>query len=103
MLYSLYICSLILYVINNKHVFSYNNEIHKYRTRFHRNLHVASVNTINFEKGAYMSGIKVFNHLLQSIKILAKDEKSFESALKRFLRHQSFYYINEYLQYREYI
>jgi hypothetical protein len=65
-LYSLYIYSLLLYVINNKHVFSFNNEIHKYRTRFHSNLHVPSVNTIKFEKGTCISGIKVFSHLAQS-------------------------------------
>jgi hypothetical protein len=64
-------------------------------------LHVHIVNTIKFEEGAYISGIKVFNHLRQSIKILANDEKSFKLALKRFLYHHSFYPINEYFQHRE--
>jgi hypothetical protein len=94
MLYSLYIYSLLLSVNNNKLVFSFNNEIHKYRTIFHSNLHMPSVNTIKFEKGAYISGIKVFSHLPPSIKILANDEKSFKSAPKRFLCHHSFYSIN---------
>jgi hypothetical protein len=82
-LYSLYIYSLLSCVINNKHVFSFNNEIHKYRTRFHSNLYVLSVNIIKFGKGAYISGIKVFNHFPQSIKILATHKKHFKSALKR--------------------
>jgi hypothetical protein len=101
MLYSLCIYSLLLYVISNKHLFSLNNEIHKCRSRFHSNLHVPSVKTITLEKAANISGIKVFNHFPQSVRILANDEKSFKSALKRFLWHHPFYAINEYLQYRE--
>jgi hypothetical protein len=58
-------------------VFNFNQEIHKYVTRCRSNLHVLSVNTTKFEKGAYISGIKMFNHFPQSIKILAIDEKSF--------------------------
>jgi hypothetical protein len=42
MLYSRYIYTLLL--------FNFNNEIHKYTTRFHRNLHVPSVNNTNAKK-----------------------------------------------------
>jgi hypothetical protein len=100
-LYFQYIYSLLLYVINNKGVFNFNNEIHKYTTRFHRNLHVPTVNTTKFKKGAYISGIKVYNQLPQSIKILANDEKSFKFALKKFLYHHYFYSMDKYFQYRE--
>jgi hypothetical protein len=48
------------------------------------------------EKGAYITGIKVFNHLPQSIKKLVNEEKSFKSTLKGFLHHRSFYSMNEY-------
>jgi hypothetical protein len=40
----------------------------------------------------------VFNHLPQTIKILATDERSFKSALRRFLYH-SLYSMNGYYQY----
>jgi hypothetical protein len=33
---------------------------------------------VKYEKGAYIAGIKVFNHLPQSIKILVDNEKSFK-------------------------
>jgi hypothetical protein len=49
-----------------------------------------------YSKGAYIVGIKVFNHLPLSIKVLATDT-SFKTALKRFLYH-SFYSMNEYYQ-----
>jgi hypothetical protein len=66
-LYSQYIYSLFLYTVN-KHFFNLNNEIHKYNTRLHSNLHVLIVNITKFRKGAYISGIKVFSHLPQVIK-----------------------------------
>jgi len=45
-----------------------DKEIHKYRTGCHSNLHLPIVNLSKFDKGAYFSGIKVFNHLLEYIK-----------------------------------
>jgi len=33
LMYSKYIYSLILYTVNNKHLYNTNKEIHKYRTR----------------------------------------------------------------------
>jgi len=62
-LYSQYIYSLVLYTINNKHLFDTNNEIHKYKTRNNNNLHHPIANLSKFDKGAYISGVKVFNHL----------------------------------------
>ena len=100
-LYSQYIYSLLLNTINNKHLFNTKNEINKYKTRSNNNLHLPVVNLKKFNKGAYISGIKVFNNLPQSIKILANNEKSFKSTLKRFLYHHSFYSMNEYYQYKE--
>jgi hypothetical protein len=75
--------------------------MHKYKTRFSCNLHLPAVNLTTFHKGAYISGIKLFNHLPQPLKILANDEKSFKSTLKKFLNHNSFYSMHEYYQYME--
>ena len=43
-LYSQYMYSLVLYTINNKHLFDTNNEIHKYKTRNNNNLHCPIAN-----------------------------------------------------------
>jgi hypothetical protein len=80
-LFSQYIYSLLLYIINNKHIFNFNNEIQEYITRSDGNLHVPILNTSKFDKGAYITYIKVYNHLSQSIKILVNDEKSWYSFL----------------------
>jgi hypothetical protein len=51
-LYSQYIYSLVLYTVNNKHLFDTNNEIHKYNTRNNNNLHLQLANLSKFNKGA---------------------------------------------------
>ena len=96
MTYSKHIYSLVFYTINNKHLFDTNGEIHKYKTRNNNNLHRPIANLSKFNKGAYKSGIKVFNHLPQYIKTFTNDHKYFKSTLKRFLYHHSFYSMNEY-------
>jgi len=55
-----------------------------------------TANLLKFNKGAYISGTKVFNHLPQYIKALTNDHKYFKSTLKRFLYHHSFYSMNDY-------
>ena len=78
-LYSLYAYSIITFVVNNKHLFTVNNEIHKYNTRNNKDLHPASVNLTKFIKGPYMSGIKAYNHLPQHLKDL--DQNSLQLGL----------------------
>jgi len=43
-LYCQYIYSLLLFTVSNKHLFTVNNEIHKYNTRNNNNLHPALAN-----------------------------------------------------------
>jgi hypothetical protein len=88
MTFSQYIYSLVLFTIHNDHLFNSNNEIHSYKTRAHCNLHLPAVNLTKYSKGAYVSGIKAFNHL-QSIKRLGTDEASIKCALMRFLYRHS--------------
>ena len=70
-----YIYSLVLYKINNNHIFDTNDEINKYKNRNNNNLHDPKTNLSKFNKGTYISGIKFFNHLPQYIKALTNDHK----------------------------
>jgi hypothetical protein len=54
-----------------------------------------------YRKEPYMMGIKVFNHLPQTLKDLVHNPKQFKNALKRFLLHQSFYSSKEYFEFTE--
>jgi len=80
----------------NKYEYEY-----EYKTRNNSNLHLPIANLSKFNKGAYISGIQVFNHLPQYIKALTNDQKYFKSKLKRFLYHHFFYSMNEYYEYKE--
>jgi hypothetical protein len=59
------------------------------------------VNLAKFDRGVYITGIKVFNNLPQSIKSLVNNEKDFKSTLKRFLCHHSFHPMKEFYQYTD--
>jgi len=67
--YSHYIYSLVLYTINNKHLFDTNNKIHKYKTRNNNNLRLPIANLSKFNKGAYISGIKFLTTFFNILKL----------------------------------
>jgi hypothetical protein len=84
-LHSQYIFSVLLFVVKNKDLCSTNQEIHNINTRSDINLHLLVCNFTLFQKVAYFSGIKLFNHLPPKIKGLSNEIKLFKPALKRFL------------------
>jgi hypothetical protein len=45
------------------------------------------------------TGMRIFNHLPTNVKQLANKKELFKSALKRYLLLQSFYSLDEYLNY----
>jgi hypothetical protein len=100
-LYSQCIYALLLFVINNKNLFKNNSELNEHKTRLCKNLHLPTLNLAEFGRGVYITGIKVFNHLPQSIKRLVNDEKVFKSTVKRILCYHSFYFMKEFYQYSE--
>jgi hypothetical protein len=97
-LQSQYIFSVLLFVVKNKDLYSTNQEIHNINTGSNINLHLPVCNLTLFQKGAYFSGIKLFNHLPLRIKSLSNEIKLFKPALKRFLNTHSFYWVDDYLE-----
>jgi hypothetical protein len=97
-LYSHYIYSIILFVVNNTLIFTTNNEIHKHNTRNNNNFHPALANLTKFKKGPCISGIKAFNHLPQYLKAL-EHNSYFRSSLKRFLYHYDFVILLYFIRY----
>ena len=95
-LHSQYIFSVLLFVVKNKDLYTANQEIHSINARFNMNLHPPTCNLIVFQKGAYFSGIKLFNHLPSHIISLSNEIKLFKLALKIFLHLHLFYTIDEY-------
>jgi hypothetical protein len=62
-LQSQYIFSVLLFVVENKELYTLNQNIHNINTRCNVNLHPAVGNLTVFQKGVYFSGIKLFSHL----------------------------------------
>jgi len=96
--YSQLIFSLLLYVVNNKHLFTENWELHNHDTRSASNFHLTTINLNKYQKGAHYTrmGIKIFNQLPTHTQSVVNEIKVFKLALKRFILSNSFYSIQEY-------
>jgi hypothetical protein len=97
---SQYIFSLSLFVINNRHHFEANSEMHNVNTRTRHDLHYPQSQLSAFQKGVYYTGIKVFNGLPVSIKELSINTQQFKQELKNFLFYHSFYTVDEYFNFK---
>jgi len=51
--FSQYILSLSLYVVNNKHIFTRNLEVHNHDTRSANNFHLPITNLTIYQRGAH--------------------------------------------------
>jgi len=94
--YSQHMFSLLLYVVNNYHLFTTNLEVHNHNIRTANNFHLPITILTKYQKGAHYAGIKIFNHLPTHIKSLANEIQGFKKTLKRFLLDNLFYSIDEY-------
>jgi hypothetical protein len=72
---SQYMLSLLMFVVQNKNLFLTNNENHNVDTRQRNNLYLPQANLTIYQKGAYYSGIKIFNNLPSEIKNVASIQK----------------------------
>jgi hypothetical protein len=90
-----YIYSLSSFMINNKHHFKVNYEIHNINTRTKSDLHYLWSHLSVYEKRTFYTRIKVFSSLPVPIKDLSHNIKQFKSALKDFLYfHSSLHWEN---------
>jgi hypothetical protein len=87
------------HTINSIHLFTRNVEVHNIGTRQNVNLFPPSTSPNRVQKGAYYSGIKIYNHLPKELKQLSNNHKSFERSLKRFLHAIPFYALKGYFYY----
>jgi hypothetical protein len=97
-LQSQYILSTLLFVKKINNLYATNQNFHTINTRYNLDLHLPTCNLTLYHKGAYFSGIKLFNHLPQTLKHLSVDIKVFKPALLRFLKQHYFYPVEEYFQ-----
>ena len=68
---SQYMLSLLLFVVQNRTLFLTNIENYNLDTRQRNNLYLPQANLTIYQKGAYYSGIKIFNNSPSEINPLA--------------------------------
>jgi hypothetical protein len=69
---SLYIYSLMLFLVDNLHYFQTNSSVHDINTKYKNQLHIPSVRLSAIQRGITYSAIKIFNKLPPSISRLKK-------------------------------
>jgi hypothetical protein len=99
-LYSQYIFSILLFLVKNRPLFNTNSDLHNFNTRTSHDLHPPSVNLTLFQKGVCYSGVKIYNHLPSALKQLSYDFNKFKMALRGFLLAKSFYFLEEYFNWK---
>ena len=98
-MYSQYIYSLMLYTVRNQYLFSSNNSIHQYRTRYNNDLHLPIANLKKYKDGPYFMAIKIYDHLPEYIKALTSDLKSFKKNPKGVLVSALFVFYSRIVRY----
>ena len=95
---SQYIYSLLIFVVKNGDLFSFNSEVHNLHTRLKNDLHLPSTNLTLVQRGVLYSGSRIFNHLPLQIKNHSGNLKSFKRKLKNFLVEHALYSLDEFYQ-----
>jgi hypothetical protein len=82
-LVSQYIFSLLLFVVENKNLFTLNSDIYAKSTREINNFYQPTTNFTIYQKGVYYIGIKIFfNNLPPYTKDVSNNVRKFEISLK---------------------
>jgi len=97
---SQYSLLLMLFVVKNKNLLTLNSENRTKSARQSNNFYQPITNFTAYQKGVHYMGIRVFDSLPPYIKDISNNVRKFQIYLKRFLHIHSFYYIEEYFQYK---
>jgi hypothetical protein len=90
-----------MFVVTNRNLFLDNADLHSINTRNSYNLHLPSTHLTTYKKGIHYAGIWVSSHLPTSIKNTTNETKVFKKTLKRFLIDNSFYSVDEFINFKE--
>jgi len=90
-----------MFVVNNRNLFLDNADLYSIKTRNSHNLHLPLPHLTKYQKGVNYAGVWLFNHLPTSIKKTANETKAFKKTLKKFLMDNSFYSVDEFINFRE--
>jgi hypothetical protein len=87
-----------MFVVQHKDLFITSMDSHNLETRQSDNLYTPQANLSVYQKGAYYSGVEIFNKLPSNVKDANDNITKFKTTLKRFLYANSFYTLEEYFE-----
>jgi hypothetical protein len=87
------------YIINTKHLFISNQEIHNINTRPKFKFHIPHSSVTKYQKGVNHWGIKLFDHLPTLVRSLSNHINLLKKMLKEFLHDDSFYFAEKYFDF----
>jgi hypothetical protein len=87
---SLYIYSMMMFIVRNRNIYQMNSAGHQIYTRQFGNLHVSSVRLSLIQRGVFYSSIRIYNNLPQNIQVFIDNVKIFRHTLKIFLLSNAF-------------
>jgi hypothetical protein len=95
---SQYLLSLLMFVVQHKDHFITSMDSHNLETRQSDNLYTPQAHLSVYQKGAYYSGVKIFNKVPSDIKNVNGSITKFKNFLKKVLYVNSFYTLEEYFE-----
>jgi hypothetical protein len=87
---------LMTFIISNQRMFQTNSCIHNISTRNKHHLHSPNAILSCYQKSTFYAGIKIFNSLPPSLRILKNDMAKFQAAFRKFLHIHSFYSVDKF-------
>jgi hypothetical protein len=94
---SVYLYSLMMFVVNNLDKFQLNNSIHGVNTRNKEHLQRLVTHLSVYQGGVYYMGVRLFNRLPINIFTMKHDKNLFRHALHSYLLEHCFYSVNEFI------
>jgi hypothetical protein len=91
-----YIYYLMMFIVKNREIIDISKVHYEINTRHITDIHMTQANLSIYKKGAYYSGVKIFNKLPSDIKNVNCNITKFKTTLKKFLCVNSFYTLEEY-------
>jgi len=88
-----------LFIIGNPNIFQTGLETHELHTRSKNQLFIPIANLTSIKKEITSSDIKIDDSLPSNILYLKNDRKQFKNDLYRHLLNNSFYPVQEFLEY----
>lgn len=95
-----YIYDILSHIADNFDSFLPITEVHNYNTRNNKNLFTPTTSLSLFQKGSYFTAIKIFNSLPSQMKeLIHSNKKLFKCKVKSLLLDNTFYTVNEYINF----